>query len=286
MRLIILISLNVLFLCVSFLQAQVDDSLTIGKQVEIILDSRDIYFGVVQVLDSNVVTIQTEQELEITIPRKHIKSIAVLQDETKGSYRYVDPNDSRLFFGPTARTLDAGQSYFADYYIFFPFLGYGLTDYLTFAGGISLFPGAKEQLFYLAPKIRFYRYNNWHTGMGVLYINSTSMGSDGVGIVYGVSTFGASDESVTLGAGWGFAEGELHNKPVIMFGGELRVSNNLKLISENWIPPDADFALLSLGLRFFGKNLATDIALIYPAGADMEGFPFVPWIDFVYNFNK
>ena len=36
--------------------------------------------------------------------------------------------------------------------------------------------------------------------------------------------------------------------------------------------------------RFFGENLAADFGLIHVAGSDIEGFPFIPWIGFAYNF--
>ena len=48
-----------------------------------------------------------------------------------------------------------------------------------------------------------------------------------------------------------------------------------------------DVHLLSGGIRFFGENLAADFALIFPlTGEGIEGFPFLPWIGFAYNFGS
>jgi len=37
-------------------------------------------------------------------------------------------------------------------------------------------------------------------------------------------------------------------------------------------------------VRFFGEDLAADLGFIYPAGSKITGFPFIPWLGFVYNF--
>jgi hypothetical protein len=261
------------------------DSLRLGSTVEITLADHDILRGFVVAQDSLSITIETANELTIRIPRSRIKvTVIAAGDGSFTGYQFADPNDSRMYFGPTARTLPAGQGYIADYYVFFPFIGYGLTDYLTLAGGVSLLPGAETQIFYLAPKVRLIKQGQFDAGAGVLYFNSFDGKVNHAGVAYGITTYGSADHSLSFGAGWGFADGKIRHKPIFMVGGETRLSNSFKLLSENWIPLEADVVLLSLGIRAFGKNLAADLALIYPAGADMSGFPFFPWIDFVYNF--
>jgi hypothetical protein len=41
-----------------------------------------------------------------------------------------------------------------------------------------------------------------------------------------------------------------------------------------------------LGIRLFGRKLAADFALMLPTNVDLEGFPFIPWIGFTYNFGS
>ena len=55
-------------------------------------------------------------------------------------YRHDDPNYTRLLWAPTARTLKAGNGYFADYYVFFPTLAYAVTDRFTLYGAMSIIP--------------------------------------------------------------------------------------------------------------------------------------------------
>ena len=106
----------------------------------------------------------------------------------------------------------------------------------------------------------------------------------GVGIGYTVATYGSPYHSVTAGLGWGYAGKSVSNEPILVLGGEYQLSNNVKLVTENWVPPQSSVALMMFGVRFFGDHLAADFALMHPAGSDISGFPFLPWVGIVYNF--
>jgi len=230
---------------------------------------------------------RTSGGISMTVPKDQVESIErVLGQTSRNGYVGGDPNYTRLFFAPTARALRLGQGYFSAYQIFFPFLAIGVSDFITLAGGMSLLPGAENQLFYIAPKITPVQTEKLSISGGVLFIQSTSAGSDGMGIFYGVASYGTDAASITGGLGWGFSGDETADKPIILIGGEVRASNSIKFITENWIPPDSDIALLSFGIRFFGDRLAADLGFIYPAGSRIRGFPFFPWVGFAYNFGS
>ncbi len=237
--------------------------------------------------DSISINFKTYGNISMTIPKNQVKSIEILQgDIINGDYIRFDPNQTRLFFAPTARSLKAGQGYFSAYEIFFPFLAVGITDFLTLAGGFSLIPGSNSQMLYLAPKITPIQIDKFSLAGGVLYLNSTSGDADGTGIIYTVGTYGDQSASLTAGLGWGFYGSDIANKPVLMLGGELRLSNHAKFITENWIPPSSDVVIFSFGIRFFGENLAADLGFIRPTIFNTSGFPFIPWLGFSYNFGK
>lgn len=241
--------------------------------------------GTIEREDETTVFFRTLSDMPIEIPRSQIKLRKLLTGKmVEGKYFREDPNHTRLLFAPTARSLKTGQGYFSAYQIFFPFVAFGITDFLSMSGGVSLFPFTTHQLYYLAPKVRFFHQQNFDLAGGVLYMNITGGDFEGGGLVYGVGTYGTSRWGLTFGLAYGFSGGDLANKPVLMLGGEHRLSNSIKIITENWLPPESDVALLSLGIRLFGEHLAADFALIHPAGADTEGFPFMPWIGFAYNF--
>ncbi|NIV98254.1 hypothetical protein GWN26_03530 [Candidatus Saccharibacteria bacterium] len=236
--------------------------------------------------DPASITFRTLSQVDMVIARDQIKIMLPLSGEmVAGEFWRRDPNRTRLLFAPTARPLKAGQGYFSVYEIFFPFVAVGVTDFLAVSGGMTLIPGAENQLFYFAPKVTPIQLKNLDLSGGFLYI-LVPEGEDNVGIAYTVSTYGTEKAALTVGLGWGFFGSDFADKPVLMLGGELRASSSVKFISENWFPPDTDLSFLSLGIRFFGENLAADFGLFFPAGADTGGFPFLPWIGFAYNFGK
>jgi hypothetical protein len=277
----ILIFLHTALLSVCF---SLQDTTSV-KPIKLTLTDGSELIGTVVGEDSVSIFFKTVGHIPMTIPRNQVRTIEQLSGQIiGGAYVRPDPNQTRLLFAPTARPLKSGQGYFSAYQIFFPFLAFGIADFLTLAGGMSLIPGTEGQLLYIAPKVTPIQSGNLSAAAGVLYITATSGGTDGVGIIYGVGTYGTQNSSLTGGLGWGFYGDDIADKPILMVGGELRASNSVKFITENWIPPDADIALLSIGIRFFGESLAADIGLIYPAGSEISGFPFIPWLGFAYNF--
>jgi len=244
----------------------------------------EYYKGTVTAESDTAVTIKTFQGLIISVPRNQIKRITVIKPSETSAYEYTDPNTTRLFFSPTGRSLKHLQGYLSDYELFFPSFAIGLFDFISINAGMSIFPGAEHQLYYIAPKIRAVHVENVDIAAGVLYMNVTGESTSGAGIVFGVATFGSLDYALTTGLGWGFAGEDFADKPVLMVGGEARLSKNLKLLTENWFPPSSDTKILSFGLRFFGRQLAADLGFIYPTGSEMSGFPFIPWVGFAYNF--
>jgi len=200
----------------------------------------------------------------------------------QGKYWGPNPNTSRLFFSPTGRMLKQGEGYVADYYVFFPCVTYGLTDRLTFGGGMSLFPGGTEQLFYFTPKVGIVSSESTNLAAGALIVKMPG-DSDvaSIGVLYGVGTFGSPDASLTVGLGYGYSDGNLAERPVMMVGGEKRLSRRTAFVTENWVYP-GEHPLISGGLRFFGEKLCVDFGLLTILGAKDVGF--APYIDFVVTF--
>jgi hypothetical protein len=231
---------------------------------------------------TNKIVFRTSSGVQMEIDRNSIEKIESVRGEwVDGEFMHVDPNRTRLFFAPTGRSLEQGKGYFSVYEIFFPMLAIGVTDFITLAGGVSLFPGASEQIVYIAPKVRFAHLNNLDLSGGILYI---AISGYTFGMAYGVATFGNSRAALTLGAGWGFVDGEYSDYPSIVLGGEFQISNSVKIITENWFPPKVEGALISFGIRFFGEDIAGDFGLMRSTHSSGDGFPFAPWVGFAYNF--
>ncbi|MFC1569136.1 hypothetical protein ACFL4L_02770 [bacterium] len=276
---------------ISFSQS---DSHVIEKQDTvkqyIVITTKDItIIGTIENLDANPLIIQTEYGV-LNIPKDQVEKIKELEPQSikKGKYWFPNPNTSRLFFAPTARMLKKGEGYFADYYLFFPGISYGISNNFTLNGGFSILPGVNifQQIFYLAPKFGIFTKGKWHVAAGGLFARPGDF-ADGdiptVGILYGVTTYGNNDSGFTLGLGYGFADDEMADKPVVILGGETRGSRRISFVTENWIIPGVDPVIVSYGLRFLGEKMAVDLAFItaIESGALFPGFPMV---DFVFNF--
>lgn len=177
-----------------------------------------------------------------------------------------DPNATRLFLGSTGRPLGRGTGYLANYMLFFPFFGYGITDWFELAGGTPIFPGLTGEVLYLAPRVTVVSRPELNVSAGTLsFFMTREVESGSVGIAHAVATVGESDRAFTGGLGWGFDLGEdsrFASEPIFMLGGELRVGDRSKLITENWLAPGtSDEVLLTGGVRFFGERISADLGL-------------------------
>jgi hypothetical protein len=236
---------------------------------------------------------------ELTIAIANINEIQEVKSSSikEGGYWFPNPNRTRLYFAPTGRLLETGQGYFADADLFFPSFAYGLTDFLTIGGGITLFPGVDldRQILYISPKIGVTTGEKYSLAVSGTWFSIPDFTDDifdtdddekdniNFGTIFGVGTYGEDDKSITLGLGYGFGEGESTNEPIVIFGGEYRMSRRLSFVSENWKFPGLDQPLGSYGLRFLGEKLSVDLAFYTPLGEDFF-FPGFPFVDFVYNF--
>ncbi|UCC45686.1 MAG: hypothetical protein JSU65_07135 [Candidatus Zixiibacteriota bacterium] len=239
---------------------------------------------------------------EISIEIARIREITEVSSDRfrGGQYWFPNPNRTRLYFGPTGRTLKAGEGYFSDYMLFFPGISYGLTDFVTIGGGMSVFPGLgmDKQLFYFTPKVGVSAGDKFALAVSALIVrvpvdvdddDDADVDDDDeedrafVGLLFGSATMGSLDHSLTLGLGYGFVEDSLADKPAVVLGGETRISRRMSLVTENWLFPSADDWLISYGARFFGEKIAVDLAFATVTGEDAF-FPGIPWVDFVVNF--
>ncbi|UCG30708.1 MAG: hypothetical protein JSV53_02185 [candidate division WOR-3 bacterium] len=243
------------------------------------------FIGRITEIKDNVVVFQSDiGEIEIaTLKIKEIIEIPAAYIK-KGAYWFPNPNDTRLFFAPTARNLKAGSGYFADYMVFFPMVAVGVTDNITIAGGMSLMPGLAipDQLFYFTPKVGF-NMNNTSLAAGIMMVGLPGEAEPMVGILYGVGTLGNADNNITGGLGYGFVDWDFADKPFLMLGGQYRMTKRVSLVSENWLLPGLEEPLISGGVRFFGETLSVDLAMLMLVGADIA-WPLIPYINFVVKF--
>ncbi len=217
---------------------------------------------------------------------------AAQTDSTTSTFTIPDRNTSRLLVTPTARPLKAGQGYVALSELFFPIVVVGATDWLSAGGGISLIPTTDRQIVYGTAKITPYRADKVAVAAGLLYIVGTGdIIDEPILLPFVVTTFGSDDHAMTLGFGRWISRDSIDEDLALSIGAETRVSNNVKLLGESWIPTFDRPAYILAGVRFFGKRVSADLAVITStelfAARHRYEFPAVlPLISFAYNFGE
>jgi hypothetical protein len=242
-------------------------------------DGSTLYARITSV-DGDRVVLTTVGGTRVEVTRGQIREIRPADGSVvQGEFWVADPNSSRLFFTSTGRSLPAGQGYVGTYLIVLPFVAVGVTDRVTLAAGAPVLIGEFEP-FYLAPKIQLLRQPSATFSVGTLVF---FFNDENVGIAYGVGTFGSPDRALTAGLGWGYSGTDFTSEPVALLGGETRVSRRVKLITENYVLPEAVGVIFSGGLRFIGTRFATDVAVAGIATGDEAGC-CVPLVNFSYTF--
>ncbi len=224
----------------------------------------------------------------------------------------LDPNGTRLFLSPTARTMPQGQGRFSDYMVFFPSVAYGFTNWFDASAGISLLPGSSTQILTINTKAQVYDGERVDVAVGNLFLTPVGEGTgEGFGgTAYGLITVGSARNALTVGTYVAYAgadtgsttcngdvcetednfDVEFADGVLVVLGGEAQVSNSVKLISENYFGfgDGESGGVVSGGVRFFGDHLAVDFALfrLVGEGSDIDGFSFIPYVGFAYNFGR
>ncbi len=255
-----------------------------GIQQRILLrDGSELIGRILSVGDS---TVQFQSTLGvITIRSENIIKLASERGGKyqNGQYYFPNPNATRLIFAPTARMLKKGEGYFSDYWIFFPGISVGLSDFVTLGGGMSIFPEAETQVMYFTPKVGIVQSPKVNFAVGALMAAVPFDGdANSAGILYGVGTWGEVDASFTAGLGYGYTNGKLASNPAVLLGAESRISPRVSFVTENYLLPGG-IVILGGGLRFMGRGMAFDLALTSFNG-DGENFCCLPFVGFVYNF--
>jgi hypothetical protein len=248
---------------------------------ELVLRDGSRLYGAIERENPTDVVFKTQAGAIVTVKRTDIDTLKpVTGSLAGGEFMPPDPNATRLFFGPTGRSLARGQTYLGVYEFVMPFVQVGITDRFSIGGGTPLFFGfdTGDRPFWITPKLQVLNTPSTDVAVGVFH--AFNAGGDGGGVAYAVSTSGNARGSFTIGGGMAYGN-DGGRSGVVMVGGERQVRRNLKLMSENYVWKGGN-GVASAGVRFFGERLSADLALGIPLGIN-EFFVF-PIVNFVYVF--
>lgn len=242
-------------------------------------DGSRLYGSIVREDDRDVV-FRTESGTTVTVARPEILSLReVTGVRIDGEFLPSDLNATRLFFGPTGRSLKQGQTYLGVYEFMMPFVQVGITDRISIGGGTPLvfFGEESGRPFWITPKVQLIAGERTQVSVGAFH-GFSSEGHGGV--AYVVGTHGSPASSFTVGAGVGYTGEGGGGAPVVMVGGERQFRRNMKLITENYLWKGGN-GVVTGGVRFFGERLSADLALAVPI---TDFFLIAPLVNFVYIF--
>jgi hypothetical protein len=223
----------------------------------------------------------------LVVPRTDVVALERVdpQNVHNGEYWFPNHSSTRLFFGPTARTLRQGDGYYSNTYLLLNSGYVGVTDRLTIGGTVTLIPGSTSQIGYLTPKVAVYEGDEFNVAAGALLgYNGFDDATRQFGILYSVMTYGSLDDNVTAGIGWGYVGSRLARTPAVLLGGAARVSRRMALVTENYIVSSSSEtdAVLGYGVRFLGEKLSVDLALLNSGKSPV--FPGVPFVSVSVKF--
>ena len=271
--------------------AQEAPRLAVGDSlVEVTLRGGESFVGRVVRVAADTISLETVSGTRMEIARSRIDAVRPARGRVvRGQFWREDPNRTRLFFSPTGRSMPAGGGYVGVYEVFIPFVTMAVTDRIMLSGGSPFylaFTGDVTPPVYFGPKVQVVSTPRFQGSLGSMTVYVPDDGGDDgfYSVLYGVGTVGGADRALTAGAGWGYVDGEFSPKPVVMVGGETRVSRSIKLVSENMFVPGEDGLVISGGVRFFGERLSADAGLAGFAGGD--GGCCFPLVNFVYHFGR
>ena len=230
----------------------------------------------------------------ITVAAEDVRGLAdITPDELHdGEYWFPDASRTRLLFGPTARTLNRGETEYENQGFAMQELSTGVTGRFTLGAGTSIIPfrGLTEWGYYVMPKVALVEGPALGVAAGALFgitglqcetppfVFLSPCGGQRGGVAYLAATHGVPDASVSLGAGWGYQGTAFASRPLFMLGGERRVSRRVALLTENYVGwvTTQDFlsgsftpvsrlsttTVASYGVRFLGERLSCDLVFI------------------------
>lgn len=248
------------------------------------------FLGQIVKEDALSITLKTEKLGEIQINRKDIKSKKEvdIQQIKNNKYWFANPQSTRYFWSPNGYGLKKGEGYYQNIWVLWNQFSYGLTDNFSIGAGVVplfLFAGGSTPVFGTVKFSIPISEDKFNIGGGAIFGTVLGEENTGLGLVYGLTTFGSSDNNVTVGMGYGYADGNWASAPIINLNGMFRLTSRGYLITENYfVSSGGDSVFVSMiGGRWIIKRAALDYGFVIPIG-DIGSFVAIPWLGFTIPF--
>ena len=253
------------------------------------------YIGIIEQEYSDSTSIKTYNGDNYTFVNSEILFTFPFTGRVKnGRLQRKDPNSSFYLFSPSAFAIESGKLYCRDFCLFYPSLNYGLANIVSAQAGLFWYPGMdyENTPFVGNLKLTAFETNIFSLAAGVTYVNLPVIQKERIystGFAFVTGTFGNRYNHASVSAGLGYVQKESEwvreDKPIIVAAGNLRLLNSVSFVTENWFFPDEkiDDSLLSVALRFFGRQIAVDLGATFTINSIQEKVNPIPVINFTYH---
>jgi hypothetical protein len=200
------------------------------------------------------------------------------------------PHDTRYFFGPSGYNLRSGAGYYQNTWVLVNQVSYGVSDNFSIGVGVvPIFLLGGETPLWITPKLNLpIREEKVALGLGALA--GTIVGENTrFGIAYGVGTFGSRETNLTVGLGYGYADGSWTDWPIVTVSGIYTLNDRFSLMTENYyLEADGYVTLfMAAGVRWKLGQAAIDFGLVTPRfSGDGIAFFALPWLSLTVPFGR
>ena len=250
---------------------------SVGEIIRVKTDGGGEFQGALLAVADDRIEIRDGEGLILQISTGQITDV-ILIDSTKGpSTYYQDAAANKLIVIPLGFGMERGEFHISDQEIIAVNVSYGITEHISFWGGLSV-PGMLLNLRgSISPK------ETIGISAGTLAV-VTFIELGAVVIPYVISSFGSENENFTVGAGAPFVvadfiDGKFALGAAVVFGGKKVLSQKASLITENWVMGISNYgtsykpetfewmsfvAIPSIAFRIAASRFSWDIGITIP----------------------
>lgn len=252
------------------------------------------YYGKIVSQSSDIIVLNTDSYGEIFIKRSDITKISLVPSDQKhiGKFWPINTRADQYFLMSSAYNLKKGEGYYQNNWVLLNKVNYGLTN--NFSIGVGIIPlflftteAAEYSPLWISPKLTLpIKKEQFNIGVGGLFGNVGLQSDASFGYTYGMATIGNRDENLTIGLGYGFADGEWAELPLISLSFMSRMGKKGYIVSEIFlIPTDGELPiLLSLGGRTLTRTIGIDYGLYLLGTPDDIVTATFPWLGITVPF--
>ncbi len=237
----------------------------VGKPVRLVTGGRESYTGrLYAVLDDRVELVLADGEI-IQILAEEIVDIEAIDPEAGRRGLFQDAAANRLMVMPTGFPMEKGEFHVTDQEIMVVSGSYGVADFFSVWGGISI-PG-----FVLSGRFGFHVTPTIGASAGV-FAGVEWVDGSALLLPYALASFGSPDRNLTVGGAAVYSTTRTGFSGVVAaLGGKIVLTPTSALVSENWLIWDLaegvyypSLTVLGVAFRIAGNRVSWDIGAVVP----------------------